>query len=648
MLSSFYISVGVTLISVLFYFLFKKKNNHTFLFGIATYLTFIAFGIFVATANEDLNKKGHFSNFLNETNTENTIVFRVSELLKPNAFSQRYYVDVLKLNNETVEGKVLINVAKDTLQTNLPIDGIYLTNSNIVEIKPPLNPDQFSYKNYLEKQQVHFQLYVNSNNILQLKNNANTLSGYAASFRNYINKKLSPYNYSNDQLSIINALILGQRQHITKKVYDSYTNAGAIHILAVSGLHVGIILLILNFVFKPVERLKNGRFTKTIILLILLWMYALIAGGSASIIRATTMFSIVAIGMNLKRPTNIYNTLTISVFVLLLIKPNFLFDVGFQLSYAAVIAIVSFQPILERIWTPKYKLTNLLWKTLTVTVSAQFGIIPISLYYFHQFPSLFWLSNLIVIPFLGVILGLGLLVITLSIFGLPKTILSDAFGMVINWMNQFFGWISNQESFLIVDIPFTFLQVVISYLLIFSIYKLLQIKNYNWLKLSLVMVIGLQATYIINRLETKGDSFLVFHKNRATLIGQKHNNTLAVFSDLQKAERNTIIRSFAVKNSLKTLSTKPFNSIYKLKDKHLLIVDSLGVFNVKDIKIDYVLLTQSPKLNLSRLIDSLNPQVIIADGNNYKSYIYRWKETCDKQKLPFYQTGKTGAFIIEY
>jgi len=360
------------------------------------------------------------------------------------------------------------------------------------------------------------------------------------------------------------------------------------------------------------------------------------------------MFSIVAIGMNLKRPTNIYNTLAISVFILLLFKPNFLFDVGFQLSYAAVIAIVSFQPILERLWVPKYKLPNLLWKTLTVTVSAQFGIIPISLYYFHQFPSLFWLSNLVVIPLLGLILGLGLLVIVLSLFGLPKTILSDAFGQVINWMNQFFGWIANQEDFLILDIPFTVFQVIVSYLLIFSVYKLYHQRNYKWTSLTLVAIIGLQSTYIFNHFQTKGDAFIVFHKSRHTLLGQKHNNNLALFSTLKNAETNSIIRSYTVKNSLEPLKSDSITSLYKLKNEHFLVIDSLGVFNVKNIKIDYVLLTQSPKLNLTRLIDSLKPKAIIADGNNYKSYVKRWHETCKKQKLPFYQTGKTGAYIIDY
>ncbi|MEL0644144.1 ComEC/Rec2 family competence protein [Olleya sp. Ti.3.14] len=647
-LYSWFITISLTALSVILYFIFKKKSNHIYLFGTIIYLTFVAFGLFISNSNEDLNKTNHFSNYINKDTTTTTTTFRIRELLKPNAYSQRYYIDLLQINNNNVIGKALLNVKKDSLQSILPIDAIYTTTIPLVDVKKPLNPDQFSYKNYLEKQQVHFQLYTDHTNILQLQNKTHTLFGYAAKLRNHINSKLEKYQYTNDQLSIINALILGQRQNITKAVYDNYTNAGAIHILAVSGLHVGIILLILNLVFKPVERLKNGKFYKTIILVILLWTYALIAGGSASIIRATTMFSIVAIGINLKRPTNIYNTLAVSVFILLLIKPNFLFDVGFQLSYAAVIAIVSFQPILEKLWTPKYKIVTLLWQTLTVTVSAQFGIIPISLYYFHQFPSLFWLSNLIVIPFLSIILGLGLLVITLALFGLPKTLLSDAFGMVINWMNSFFGWISSQEDFLIIDIPFTVAQVIVSYIFIFCLYALYHNKNYRWLQLTLISVLVLQLSYTIVQFNNKSNEFIVFHKSRNTLLGKKHNNQLATFSTLKTAETNSIIRSYAVKNALQTSASKPVTNLYKLDNKHVLVVDSLSVFNVKGITIDYVVLTQSPKLNLERLIDSLKPKVIIADGNNYRSYVNRWEATCLKQKLPFYYTGKTGAYIINY
>ncbi|TYA81458.1 ComEC/Rec2 family competence protein, partial [Seonamhaeicola marinus] len=230
---------------------------------------------------------------------------------------------------------------------------------------------------------------------------------------------------------IINALFLGQRQNIDRAIYTNYTNAGAIHILAVSGLHVGIIFLILNFLFKPIERLKKGYLIKTIFLLTTLWGFAVIAGLSASVTRAVTMFSIVAIAVNLKRPTNVYNTLAISIFVILLFKPLFIFDVGFQLSFLAVFAIVAIEPMLNKLWKPKNKLLKIYWQTLTVTISAQFGIIPISLFYFHQFPGLFFISNLVIIPLLGFILGFGILIILLASINVLPQFLADAFGFII-------------------------------------------------------------------------------------------------------------------------------------------------------------------------------------------------------------------------
>ncbi|WP_417556770.1 ComEC/Rec2 family competence protein [Mesoflavibacter zeaxanthinifaciens] len=629
------------------YFIFKNKYKNTFWFGFSAIFTCIILGVFVSKINNSLLEKSHFFHFKEENQKPQLITFKVKEFLKPNAFSDRYYIEILKVDHQKTNGKALLNIEKDSTTNSLKVDNIYTTKTEINDIKSPLNPDQFSYKNYLKNQQVFYQLYSKDSELFLLNNNTNTLRGHAANFRNLINKKLKNYNFTKDELSIINALILGQRQGIDKDLYDSYTNAGAIHILAVSGLHVGIILLILSFVLKPLERIKHGYFIKTIVILLLLWSYAIIAGNSASIVRATTMFSIVAIGLNLKRTSNIYNTLATSIFVLLLIKPSFIFDVGFQLSYAAVFSIVSIQPIIEPLVKPKNKLLNLLWKTLTVTVSAQFGIIPISLYYFHQFPSLFWLSNLVVIPVLGVILGLGLLVITLALIDLLPEFLADMFAYIIRMMNTFFEWIARQESFLFQDISFNIFQVILSYILIFTLYKFYLNRKAKWVFYSLALIIGFQANFIFNTSQNKGESLYVFHKSKHTIIGKKVDKKLQLYSNLEAVETNTIPRTFAVKNSLRIETPKPIQPIFNIKNKTLLVVDSLGVFQVKKLKVDYILLTQSPKINLNRLIDSIKPKAIIADGSNYKSYILRWKSTCLKQKIPFYQTGKTGAFIID-
>jgi competence protein ComEC len=362
------------------------------------------------------------------------------------------------------------------------------------------------------------------------------------------------------------------------------------------------------------------------------------------------MFSIVAIGMHLKRPTNIYNTLAISIFIILLFKPLFLFDVGFQLSYMAVFAIVSIDPYLYKLWQPKYWILRKYWHTLTITISAQLGIVPISLFYFHQFPGLFFLSNLLIIPFLGLILGLGILVIILAVVnGLP-VFLASLLGSSIDLMNCIVGWVAQQHAFLFKDIPFSFLYVIVAYLFIISLVRFLLKRNYLRLILLCITILIIQVSVIYTSFNGPDNEFLVFHKSRFSLLGSVHKNKLIIFDDFDSITNanNNIIKDYSVDNFIKDNKKDTLRSIYVIGSKNLLVIDSLGIFNVKSFKPDYVLLRNSPKINLMRLIDSIHPSTIIADGSNYKSYVARWKLTCLKTKITFHATSEKGAFITDY
>lgn len=165
-------------------------------------------------------------------------------------------------------------------------------------------------------------------------------------FRINIQKSLRRYHFTEDELAVMNALLLGQRQEISKELSDNYSKAGAIHILAVSGLHVGIILLILSFLLKPLERVNKGKLIKLVLVILFLWFFAVLAGMSASVTRAVTMFSAIALGKFFNKRNAVEHSLIFSMFIILLWKPLFLFDVGFQLSYTAVFGIIWVQPVL--------------------------------------------------------------------------------------------------------------------------------------------------------------------------------------------------------------------------------------------------------------------------------------------------------------
>lgn len=629
----------------------RNRLKNSIWFGVLALVTMVCVGILTYNLHDQKQFKTHYSHFINvDNNAAQPVIFKIRDVLKPNTYYDKYVVDILEINQNRVVGKALLNIEKDTLVPAFMTDAILAASLEFKTLGPPLNPYQFNYQSYLEKQYIYHQIFTHRSALYKLDRHAHTLWGLAAKLRQNINHKLQHYHFSKEQLAIINALLLGQRQDIAQDIYTNYVRAGAIHILAISGLHVGIVLLILNFVLKPLTLIKNGNYLKMSVIVVLLWAFAIIAGLSASVTRAVTMFSIIAIAMHLKRPTNIYNTLAISVFILLLFKPMFLFDVGFQLSYLAVIAIVSIQPLLYNLWRPRYWLVDFLWKILTVTTAAQFGVGPISLYYFHQFPGLFFISNLSILPFLGIILALGLIVIILALLnGLPN-FLADTLGFMINCMNQLVSWVAKQEAFLFTDIAFNLAMVVAVYLVFIALYRTLSNPQFANYRLSLLSIFLLQGVFIATKQRNHYSAFVIFQKSRQSLLATKKGSNLVVSSYLDTLawRQNYTLNNFAVGSFSTTIKSSKLKSVYHFNHQLLLVVDSLGVYKPLRFKPDYVLLRTSPKINLDRLIDSICPRKIIADGSNYKSYIQRWQNTCKKRKLPFHNTSKEGAFMVIY
>ena len=630
------------------YLLFKNRIKPSILISFSIFIATFSIGIVTISLQSQRQFKNHYTNANNfDLDSFQPIQFRIREVLKPGNYYDKYIIDILSVNHNKSKGKCLLNIYKDSLSSRLNVDAIYSTKTNFKSLIPPLNPHQFDYKAYLKKQHIYHQFFIERSQILAIEDEPHTIFGYAALLRRTINTELKTYNFHHDELAIINALLLGQRQDISKAIYNSYTQAGAIHILAVSGLHIGLILVILNFFFKPLEYLKKGKLIKVIIILLLLWSYAIIAGLSASVVRAVMMFSIVAIGMHLKRPSNIYNTLFVSIFILLLIKPTFLFDVGFQLSYLAVFAIVIFQPMLYNLLRIKYKLLDYLWQLFTVSLSAQIGIIPISLYYFHQFPGLFFVSNLVIIPFLGAILGLGILIMILALAkGLPVW-LADFFGATINLMNSFVSWVSQQEAFLFKHLSFSLVQVIFCYTVVGWFLILRKKRTYKNVILFLLSVLLFQFHLLYQKHQSSNKRIIVFHKSRYSVIGSQQFERLEIHTNIKKITNEKLIINYFVGENVNLQASDTLQALYTLGSKHMLVVDSLGIYNIKSLQPDIILLRDSPKVNLVRLIDSAKPKLIIADGSNYKSYQERWRQTCTAKKIPFHQTSKKGAYILK-
>ena len=622
----------------------KQQRNGFPLFGIVAALTTILLGILAVSLSNPKNWPQHYSS--HDIQTEAVWTVKIIEIQKSTPFSNRYVGKVLAVDTATASGKLLLNFPLDSLHTGLKVDDELIFHGKPTAVKSPLNPHQFDYQDYLKKQGVYHQVWLQPKTIVVLKNPRRTPWGSVSNFRETLITKLKHHDFGTAELGVIQALLLGQRNDISEDTYNDYKNAGAVHILAVSGLHVGILLLILQFLLQPLDAFSKGKQIKSFVVILCLWLFALVAGLSPSIVRAVTMFSFLAYGMNLNRPTNTFNIIALSMFFMLLVRPMLLFEVGFQMSYAAVIAIVWVYPKLQRFWYPKNWLMRKVWQLLSVSIAAQLGVLPLSLFYFHQFPALFFVSNLLIVPFLGLILGTGLLVLTLAYFGILPQFLVTAYDFLISQMNMTIGWVAQQENFLFRDIPFDSVQLVLGYLLVFGLVFTLSKPKFKNLALLLVSIIGFTGYGVYNQWQLNNKEQLVLaHQTRnSILLHQKGDKLNVLTHNVEPTQR--IVTDYKIAERIRHVRTDSLRNSYLFGDKSIFIMDSLGICPSQK-QVDYLILTQSPKINLERLLDSIQPKTILADGSNYKSYVERWKKTALKRKLPFHYTNEKGAYAFD-
>jgi len=332
---------------------------------------------------------------------------------------------------------------KDT--TKIKVGNWISTDSYLNRIEGAKNPAQFDYAEFMQKRFVYYQTFSKS---VEVHFHEESLSSYSAEIRESLIQKFKNAGIDGNRLAVLIAISLGDKSYLEESLKNNYAGAGAMHILAVSGLHVGIVYLIFTSLFKV---LKLGdkliaRIIKGVVLLLVVWSFAIITGLSPSVQRAACMFSFLIFADIFSRHSIALNSIASSAFILLLFNPMLLFEVGFQLSYAAVVGIVWMHPIIYSWYTSSYWIIDKAWSLLVVSITAQLATLPFTLYYFHQFPNWFLLTNLGVIP-LAFVIVCGALIV-----GLLLSLFSNAF--YLEYLLEASLWLLNQFIKLLSNLPF--------------------------------------------------------------------------------------------------------------------------------------------------------------------------------------------------
>ena len=638
----------IVFILVVLHRLSFKHLNSALVFGFLHITVFVALGIFVKKLQEPASQPTHYSHTIESHKQQ--LLFEVRDVLKSSSFQDKYIVAVHQLDKKQTTGKLLLNVYRDTPNhIPLQVGQWYLLHTVLEDLPSTRYPYQFDYGQYLRQRQVYHQLRVTPQEVVRHHRYSNTVLSWASRFRESVINRLHRYDFSTDQLAIMKALLLGQRADITTAVQQQYAAAGLMHILAVSGLHVGIVLLILRFVLFPLKR-RKWQWLRSVLIILSIWCFAFVTGASPSVLRAATMFTFMEIGSLRKESASSMDGVLVSALILLLVNPSFLYQAGFQLSYLAVLSILWIQPWLYQWYRPRYKLDKLYWGIATVTVAAQLGVLPLSIYYFHQFPGLFFISNLIVLPFLGIILGFGLLVIGLAMVWRVPDVLVQLYGHIIDLLNGYIEWVAQQEAFVLKHLTLSLEMLFLLYILIACVVFWLHKKSIINTYAVLVAVLAILVLLNWEKMHPASDQFVIFQKSRNTLMLEYTDNELHYYTSDSLLQADTDSRLLAYQNALaiQEPTREVLGSVFRFKQKNIVYINSDAFVSLPDAYIpDYIVLGASPNINLERLLAAYPKVTVIADGSNYKSDVERWRQTCTQLKLPFHSTYEKGAYCIE-
>ena len=633
---------------LVFHLLSKTKNNFKLIFGVLSLLTSLLLGVTSSIIHKETYNSLHYTNQIKDYENQHLIRLVINEKLKNTQKNTRYISTIRSVDKQQSFGKIILNIKKPNQIDSIKIGAELNVIGMLYKNKGSFNPNQFDYGKYLENQEIYAQVYANESQV-KVIGKQKTIWSQFSNFRTKIIENLALSNFKKEELNILIALLLGQQQDISPEILKDYQYAGAVHILSVSGLHVGFILMFITFLLKPMSNSKRNAILKLAVILISLWTYGILAGLSASVVRSVTMFSFVAIGIHLKRTVNIFHTLLVSMLLILLWKPSFLFDVGFQLSYLALFFILWLQPLLSNIWQPKNRIIQYIWDIVTVSTAAQIGAMPLSIYYFHQFPGLFFITNIIVLPLLGVIMIIGLIAIIIACFGIVPFVIAKPLEFLIEFLNSIIHWVATFEDFIIKNISFNKEMLVASYLVIIFSVIWFKKKEFNTLILTLISIVSLQCVFIYTKFKTENaHELIVFNAKKHSIITERKNDLVTVYSNdsiLENIDNNLAIQSYLIGNFCKIEEKKNIGNLFYFKNKKILIIDSSSVY-LEKTKPDILIVINSPKINLLRVFESWKPEQVVIDGSNYKSYARLWEATCRKEKIPFHNTNEKGFYKL--
>lgn len=613
-----FVFVLSVLLSSIFYF--SKTYRIRFLFGISVSLSFLLLGgiLFVIS----------LENIHHEWDSDKAVyVAFVCDIPRVKGKTIQATVNVEKVKDvatgswKPVNKQVLLYWMPDSMQPPLQCGDRMCFRAHVGIPMSDADFTGFDYGQYLQRQGISGTAIVYSGYWRKLlRPSTPTFKMQALMLREQIIKKFRTWNLEDDVLAIISALTVGDKSKLTREIKATYNAAGVSHILALSGLHIGILSMILSWLFYPLRRVCGGKWIASFLIVGLLWGFVFLSGLSPSVIRAVTMFSayVVASIFSEDRFSG-FSALTLTAFIMLIYQPMYLFDVGFQLSFMAVLGIFLFYPLIDSLFVVRNKIVAYLWNIISLSLAAQLATLPLILYYFGTFPVYFLLSNLVVAPIAVFILSATLLALALGVFPVVANFVVQGLDFAVRTLNEVMEQI---QHWLGAQITSAYLSVWQAWLLavaIVTLWRYVVCRNARRLIVFLLTVNVLIVSFLWKQRELAGT---YIYLSRAGVY--------------TKYDRDI--------NELSSASC-----IYKVRDICIVLVDNNKWRKQKALSplhVDYAYICRGFYGSVADLKRLFQIKQVVLDTSLEDSYREKLKRECEFYGLNYIDMSEKGSYAI--
>lgn len=629
---------------------FHKHSLLRVLFTVSLHLLLLGVGWLSCYHTDVRNDEGYFGKTVS-----NADAYVVKLTQDPVEKERTYKLNVAVINTlhdgkmNAATGKAFIYLYKDRDSLNLSSGDTLVVPAAWQPITNAGNPYEFDYATYCARNNIYYQQFAAKDSVLLYGKAAEETKTTLATVHDHCMATLAKYITDTKVMGLLQAMLIGDEANLDNELRTAYAETGIIHIIAISGSHISFFFVLIAFLLGWIRHRKY-HWLKYMLALPFIWFYVLMAGGSPSAVRAAVMFSILAVGFALQKKPNSLNQLFATAFILLIAQPMWLYSIGFQLSFLAVLSLILFYRLIYKLWQPLNRVVRVLWACVVASLAAEILVAPLVIYYFHLFPAMFIVANIAAFVFMGLVIVAGILIIAFSWWSVVAASIATATTWLANVFHElvYIFQKANPTSFRFLSMHNY--EMVLLYIIIAAIAVAIIKQRKQATFTALIASSILLASFCYNEWQSLHQQRLVVYNvnrsNHIELIEAKYHRVLYTDTSLAQSKLDYAVKPSHTAWHAWREKKAAEQEVFVIGGKTLLVLNQ-PVYSKANFPVDYLLINypfnEREAADIKRIF---NPHKVIIGNNASRRKQQQWMAAFTAQNQPVHAVSAQGAFLL--